>query len=300
MRLPFESPQAKQVNKEIFACIYYHAMDESCNLTIEREQFIHQHLQSIQEQGGDVSDPVHWERDQTGNHYVHWEFEGEHIQHSSFKGSYVSFEGSPLSEGLFQFDLWNKTPCHGYDWNALRQKVIQHGVRNSLLVAPMPTASTSQILGNYECFEPVSQNFYVRRTLAGEFVVVNKYLMNDLIDLGLWNQDMKDVILHYGGSIAKIENLPSEIKSMYKTVWEIKQKDLIDMAVDRSIYICQSHSLNLFLQKPTFDQLSSMHFYGWKKGLKTGIYYLRTKPVSQAQMFTVDPEKLQSCLTCTA
>jgi len=302
MKMPFDSPQAKHINREIFACIYYNAMLESCNLSKERNLVIRSHLVELNEKGLSTSDPENWTYEKTfeKGFIAQWEFEGEHILSSEYKGSYCTFEGSPLSQGQMQFDLWGKQPSSSYNWNQLKQMVREHGVRNSLLVAPMPTASTSQILGNYECFEPITQNIYVRRTLAGEFVVVNKYLMNDLIDLGIWNQDLKDVVLSFGGSVAKIESIPADIRNIYKTIWEIKQKDLIDMAADRSIYICQSHSLNLFLQKPTFDQLTSMHFYSWKKGLKTGIYYLRTKPISQAQMFTVDPEKLAGCLTCTA
>lgn len=296
MRIPFDSFEAKKYNSEVFACIYYNAMSESCEISKERGEKMNSMIEMFTREGGSVN----WE--DISHMAEHWDYERDHIRTTrpELRGAYSTFEGSPLSQGIMQFDMWGKTPNPRYDWNVLKQKVMTYGTRNSLLVAPMPTASTSQILGNYECFEPITSNLYVRRTLGGEFVVVNKYLMNDLIDLGIWNEDMKDVILHYGGSIAKIESIPSYLRDIYKTVWEIKQKDLIDMAADRSIYICQSHSLNLFLAKPNFDQLTSMHFYGWKKGLKTGIYYLRTKPASQAQMFTIDPEKLNTCLTCTA
>lgn len=203
-------------------------------------------------------------------------------------GAYSSFEGSPLSKGQFQFDLWNVTPSNRWDWESLRLRVMKTGVRNSLLVAPMPTASTSQILGNNECFEPYTSNIYSRRVLSGEFAVVNKHLMHDLIALGLWNEELKQKIIVNNGSIQAIREIPDALKELYKTVWEIKQRTLIDMAADRGAYICQSQSLNLFIDGASYNKLTSMHFYAWEKGLKTGMYYLRTKPAADAIKFTVD------------
>jgi ribonucleoside-diphosphate reductase alpha chain len=204
-------------------------------------------------------------------------------------GAYETFKGSPLSKGQFQFDLWNVKPESGrWDWENLRLDVMNHGVRNSLLVAPMPTASTSQILGNNECFEPYTSNIYTRRVLSGEFIVVNKYLLRDLVNRGLWDTEMKDKIITANGSIQDIEEIPADVKELYKTVWEIKMRSIIDMAADRGAYVCQSQSLNLFINAPNASKLTSMHFYAWKKGLKTGMYYLRTQAASQAVKFTVE------------
>lgn len=206
-------------------------------------------------------------------------------------GAYSTFKGSPLSKGIFQFDMWEESSLSGrWDWDTLRKEVMQHGVRNSLLVAPMPTASTSQILGNNECFEPYTSNIYTRRVLSGEFIVVNKHLLRDLVELGLWSNDMKNKIIKANGSIQKIEEIPANIKELYKTVWEIKQRNLIDMAADRGAFICQSQSLNLFVDAPSSSKLTSMHFYAWKKGLKTGMYYLRTQAAAQAVQFTVEKQ----------
>ena len=203
-------------------------------------------------------------------------------------GAYTTFKGSPLSQGLFQFDLWNVEPSDRYDWETLRKDVMEFGVRNSLLLAPMPTASTSQILGNNECFEPYTSNIYNRRVLSGEFAIVNKHLLKDLMRLNLWNDNMKQRIIAANGSVQNIEEIPADLKEIYKTVWEIKQRNVIDMAADRGAFICQSQSLNLFVEQPNFAKLSSMHFYTWKKGLKTGMYYLRTKAAADAIKFTVD------------
>jgi ribonucleoside-diphosphate reductase alpha chain len=206
------------------------------------------------------------------------------------EGTYQTFDGSPLSKGLFQFDLWGVQPSDRHDWDALREQVKQHGVRNSLLVAPMPTASTSQIFGNNECFEPYTSNIYTRRVLSGEFVVVNKHLLKDLIQLGLWNNAMKNRIIANNGSVQNIDEIPADIKELYKTTWEIKQRNIIDMAADRGAFICQSQSLNLFVDNPTTSKLTSMHFYAWKKGLKTGMYYLRTQAATQAIQFTIEKQ----------
>jgi ribonucleoside-diphosphate reductase alpha subunit len=205
-------------------------------------------------------------------------------------GAYQSFPGSPASKGIFQFDMWNVEPTLRWDWYRLKDEVIRHGLRNSLLVAPMPTASTSQILGNNECFEPYTSNIYVRRVLSGEFVVVNKHLLKELVELNLWNDDMKNKIISHNGSIQHIEEIPATVKEIFKTVWEIKQRNLIDMAADRGAYICQSQSLNLFVETPSAARLTSMHFYAWKSGLKTGMYYLRTQAASQAVQFTVEKQ----------
>ncbi len=207
------------------------------------------------------------------------------------QGAYETFKGSPLSKGIFQFDMWNVQPNSGrWDWNALRKEVIKNGARNSLLLAPMPTASTSQILGNNECFEPYTSNIYTRRVLSGEFVVVNKHLLKDLVRLNLWNERMKDRIITSNGSVQSIPEIPAHIRDLYKTVWEIKQKTIIDMAADRGAFICQSQSLNIHIQDPNFGKLTSMHFYAWKKGLKTGMYYLRTKAAADAVKFTVQKQ----------
>src|SRR5690606_11992466 len=208
------------------------------------------------------------------------------------EGPYETFKGSPVSKGIFQFDMWNVTPSSGrWDWDSLKREVKQHGVRNSLLVAPMPTASTSQILGNNECFEPYTSNIYTRRVLSGEFVVVNKHLLKDLVKLGLWNDKMKNKLIEANGSVQNIAEIPQYVKDLYKTVWEIKQKTLIDMAADRGAYICQSQSFNVHIQDPNFGKLTSMHFYAWKKGLKTGMYYLRTKAAADAIKFTLEKQK---------
>ncbi|WP_298297601.1 ribonucleoside-diphosphate reductase subunit alpha [Hydrotalea sp.] len=206
------------------------------------------------------------------------------------EGAYETFAGSPLSKGIFQFDMWGVTPSNRWNWEALRQEVKQHGVRNSLLVAPMPTASTSQILGNNECFEPYTSNIYTRRVLSGEYIIVNKHLLKDLIQLGLWNNTMKTKIIAANGSIQNIPEIPTDIKELYKTVWEIKQRNIIDMAADRGAFICQSQSLNLFVDAPNTSKLTSMHFYAWKKGLKTGMYYLRSQAATQAVQFTVEKQ----------
>ena len=221
--------------------------------------------------------------------------------------SYSSFQGSPASQGILQYDFWSKEPTPGrYDWTALKQSIITYGLRNSLLVAPMPTASTSQILGFNECFEPFTSNLYSRRTLAGEFVVVNKYLMKELIQLGLWNEQIKNNIIANKGSVQQLTILPEHIRNKYKIVWEIPMKHVIDMSADRGAFICQSQSLNLWVEDPTYNTLTSMHFYSWKQGLKTGIYYLRRKAKHQAQQFTIEPEQTQGknedeiCEMCSA
>jgi len=239
MRLPFDSEEARALNRDIFETLYYAAMTASKDL-------------------------------------------------AKANGHYETFPGSPLSKGIFQFDMWNVKPSDRWEWDVLREEVIKHGARNSLLIAPMPTASTSQILGNNECFEPYTSNIYTRRVLSGEFVVVNKHLLIDLVNMGIWNNDLKNKIVANNGSVQNIQEVPEDIKELYKTVWEIKQRAILDMAGDRGAYICQSQSLNVFIPDPNFAKLSSMHFYAWKRGLKTGMYYLRTKAAADAIKFTVD------------
>ena len=222
----------------------------------------------------------------------------EEIHRESYVGSYSSFEGSPLSQGYFQFELWEKGSeklSGRYDWSSLKDDILMYGVRNSLLVAPMPTASTAQILGNYECFEPILSNVYSRRVLAGEYMVVNEYLVKDLQCMGLWSHTLKNEIIQNDGSIQSLK-IPQELKKIYKTVWEIKQKSLIDMAFDRGHFICQSQSLNLFLESPDISTMTSMHFYAWGLGLKTGLYYLRSRPSSKPIQFSLELEvPCESC-----
>ncbi len=254
--MPFDSPEAKQLNKDIFETMYFAALSASCDLA---------------------------ERD----------------------GPYETYQGSPVSKGVLQHDMWGVPDTDRHMWDLLRVKIAKHGVRNSLLMAPMPTASTSQILGNNECFEPYTTNMYVRRTLSGEFTVVNHHLLSDLMTLGLWDANMKSLIVAHNGSVQNIPGIPEEIKSMYKTVWEIKQKDLVDMAVDRGAYIDQSQSFNVHMTDANFTKLTSLHFYSWKNGLKTGMYYLRTRAAADAVKFTVDAKLMcslqnkEACVMCS-
>ncbi len=238
MRFPFESKEAKQLNKDIFETIYFAALTESCEIAKK-------------------------------------------------EGPYQSYEGSPASKGELQYDLWGVEPSKRWNWSNLKKEIKKHGIRNSLLLAPMPTASTSQILGNNECFEPYTSNIYTRRTLSGEYIVVNKHLLKDLIKLDLWDNDMKEMLMAANGSIQHIESVPQSLKDLYKTVWEISMKTIIDLAADRGAFICQSQSLNLFVENPNFGKLSSMHFYAWQKGLKTGMYYLRSKAAVDPIKFTL-------------
>jgi len=216
------------------------------------------------------------------------------------EGSYETFDGSPASKGILQPDMWSVVPIteteKTLDWASLRVNA-SHGLRNSLLVAPMPTASTSQILGYTECFEPMTSNIYARRVLAGEYVVVNKYLVSNLMELGIWSESLKQQIIARNGSVQGIKEIPEDVQAVYKTSWEIKQRSLIDMAAQRGAFICQSQSLNLSIENPTYAKLTSMHFHAWKQGLKTGCYYLRTKAPVMAQKFTVDPRMVQGAVT---
>ncbi len=258
MRQAFDSPEAKQLNSEIFETIYFAAMESSMEIAQK-------------------------------------------------EGPYKTYEGSPVSKGIFQFDMWGVVPTSKrWDWTKLKREVKKHGVRNSLLLAPMPTASTSQILGNNECFEPYTSNIYTRRVLSGEFIVVNKHLLKDLIKLKLWDENMKDRLMAANGSIQEIKEIPDDIKLLYRTVWEVSQKSIIDMAADRGAYICQSQSMNIHMQDANFGKLTSMHFHAWKKGLKTGLYYLRTKAAADAIKFTIvkdekaiDKEQEQAAMQCS-
>jgi ribonucleoside-diphosphate reductase alpha subunit len=251
MRMPFDSPPARDLNKRIFETIYHAALEASCELA---------------------------QRD----------------------GPYETYEGSPISQGILQHDMWDVVPSDLWDWDTLREKIRKHGVRNSLLVAPMPTASTSQILGFNECFEPYTSNIYTRRVLAGEFQVVNPWLLRDLVDLDLWNDQMKNRIIADNGSVQRAPGIPDELRQLYRTVWEIPQKAIIDMAADRGAFIDQSQSLNIHIAEPTYAKLTSMHFYGWKKGLKTGMYYLRSRPAADAIKFTVDQLALKNQMTSSS
>jgi len=277
LRLPFESDDAKQLNKDIFETIYHAATEASMELSKKRQQIIN-NIKNINNKILDES---------IGS-YVN-EFEKD-IKNPKYIGAYSSFEGSPISQGLFQFDLWNAKPSARYDWDKLRADIKEYGIRNSLLLSPMPTASTSQIMGFNESFEPFTNNVFQRKTLSGEFIIINKYLINDLISRGLWNKELKDTIILHEGSVQNIPEIDDELKAIYKTAWEIKQRNIIDMSADRGQYICQTQSLNIFMEEPDFQKLSSMHFYGHSKGLKTGSYYLRTRPKAKTQQFTIDPE----------
>ena len=262
LRIPWTSAKASEVNALIFENMYYGA----CQASIDRAEQL--------------------------TKYEFW----RHVPVIDTKGHYPAYVGSPTHAGKFQFDLWGVNPT--LDWEPLREKMSKFGIRNSLLIALMPTASTSQIMGNNECFEPFTSNIYTRRVLAGDFMVINKYLVEDLIALGLWTSDVRTQIIANGGSVQGIVEIPLELQELYKTVWEIPQKTLINMARDRAPFVCQSQSLNLFLSEPTYAKISSMHMYAWKCGLKTGCYYLRTKGASTAQKFTVEPTN--NCLSCSA
>lgn len=251
MRYPFDGPEARQLNKEIFETIYYAAATASKDLA---------------------------KRD----------------------GAYETFPGSPASHGILQYDMWNATPTNRWEWDVLKEEIKIHGMRNSLLLAPMPTASTAQILGNNECFEPYTSNIYTRRVLAGEYIIVNKHLLKDLVSLGLWNEDLKNKLIAGNGSVQNIAEIPDNLKALYKTAWELSQKAIIEMSADRGAYICQSQSLNVFMENPNFGKLTSMHFYAWEKGLKTGMYYLRTKAATDAIKFTVEKKYQENTIPATS
>ena len=279
----FDSPEAKILNEQIFETIYYGAMVSSMTLAKERGELMKQYKGCV----GRVPEDL---KGKLGS------FLDSEIDRDEYLGSYSSFIGSPLHQGKFQFDLWQETVTdERHDWSSLMSEIHIHGTRNSLLLAPMPTASTAQILGNYECFEPIMSNIYTRRVLSGEYMVINDYLVEDLMSLDLWSPSLKDQIIGNDGSVLNIDEIPQVIQLRYKTVWEIKQKNIVDMAIDRGKFICQSQSMNLFLESPSVGQISSMHSYSWKKGLKTGIYYLRSRPSSKAIQFTIAPD----CENCS-
>lgn len=282
--LTFYSEKSKEINRNIFETIYHAAVEQSCEIAENRFHLLEPlHLHD------DFSDRLSIdEHVELRKHINSYE---EPLLHTQYRGAYSTFKGSPTSQGILQFDLWNVTPSDRYDWDLLKQKIKTYGLRNSLLLAPMPTASTSQILGYNECIEPITSNIYNRRTIAGEFILANKYLMHDLLNLDLWNEKVKNNIIANNGSIQHLDIIPLEIREKYKTVWEIPMKQLIDMAADRGAFVCQSQSLNLWLEEPNYSNLTSMHFYSWSKGLKTGIYYLRRRARHQAQQFTIEPEK---------
>jgi len=315
MRMPFESAEAKQLNKDIFETIYHAAMTQSMELARDRAYDItHTIVPEYNEKtwmwtGDDVPHNRDWSVNNMcgSNGELMDVMEKIHPTRAEIAravactvaedtppttvGAYSSFSGSPLSRGEFQFDLWGVKPSARYDWHELQADVIKWGTRNSLLMAPMPTASTSQILGNNECFEPFTSNIYTRRTNAGEFVVINRHLMRELVELGLWSVAMKDQIIRDHGSVQRITAIPADIRERYKIVWEMSMRNVIDMAADRGAYICQSQSMNLWVEEPNYKNLTAMHFYSWSKGLKTGQYYLRRKPKHQPQQFTIEPEK---------
>jgi len=262
MDVPFYSKEAKKINIQIFETMYHGALTRSNEMAIHYKNNI--------------------------------DSEDDEPNLVSTAGAYSSFVGSPLSMGEFQFDMWGVEPSERYDWSSLRESIVTYGTRNSLLLAPMPTASTSQIMGFNECFEPFTSNLYSRRTLAGEFVITNKYLMRELIDLGIWSEQIKNSIIANKGSIQQLTQLPQHVRDKYKIAWEIPMRHVIDMAADRGAFICQSQSMNLWMEEPTYAALTSMHFHSWKQGLKTGIYYLRRKAKHQAQQFTIGPETVKN------
>jgi ribonucleotide reductase alpha subunit len=278
MDIPFCSDEATTVNKLIFETIYHASLEKSNEIAISRNKTINELLS----------------KELISKYMNQYDSKLLDSANKNLLGTYSSFDGSPTSKGILQFDTWNVVPSDRYNWDTLKQSIIKHGLRNSLLVAPMPTASTSQILGFNECFEPFTSNLYSRRTLAGEFVVVNKYLMKELIAAGQWNEQVKNNIIANKGSVQQLTILSEHVRNKYKIVWEMPMKQLIDMSADRGAFICQSQSLNLWLEDPTYNTLTSMHFYSWKKGLKTGIYYLRRKGKHQAQQFTIEPENKTS------
>ena len=300
LKIAFDSDEARVINRKIFENMYYAALECSMETARKRKKFVQEYKRIIKLGTGSVGNPTELSEEDKARlqelKTTHFIIDEELKLPNQYAGAYSSFVGSPMSEGKFQFDLWNVEPSPEMkeDWDALRVDIQKHGIRNSLLIALMPTASTSQILGWNECIEPFTNNIYTRKTLAGTFVVVNKYLIQDLIDLGIWNQALKDKIIVNDGSVQNIAEIPQNIKDLYKTVWEMKQKSLIDLAADRAPFVCQTQSMNLFVKNPTYKTLNAMHFYSWKKGLKTGIYYLRSQAKTSAQKFSVDLGKTSS------
>ena len=310
MDVAYHSKEAREINKNIFETIYHAALEKSCEISKERAEGIRVLSRYPQYESNIFKVPD----DTVCRDYNYSVISIEDrplvntikplpceldVSPNVPMGCYSSFAGSPASKGILQFDMWGVIPSSRYDWDDMKTQIKTHGLRNSLLLAPMPTASTSQILGNNECFEPFTSNIYSRRTLAGDFVVPNKYLMQELVDLGIWSDALKDNIILNRGSIQHIDGIPQKIKDKYKIVWEIPMKHMIDMSAERGAFICQSQSLNLWMEDPNYKALTSMHFYGWKAGLKTGIYYLRRKPKHQPQQFTIDPDAEPACEMCS-
>ena len=314
MDIPYVSNEAREVNKHIFETIYHAALERSNELAKDRVEdlkFIKSCLnidvdevkESKSELYNKISNTKYFASYQKLNNEIVDELNEKIQKHNpilaelinnsdNHLGAYSSFENSPCSQGILQFDLWNIKPAqNNYNWDSLKESIKKWGLRNSLLIAPMPTASTSQILGYNECFEPLTSNIYTRRTLAGEFIICNKYLVRELMELGLWNENIKNNIIANKGSIQQLTMLSEHMRNKYKIVWEMPMKHLIDLSADRGAYVCQSQSLNLWLEDPNYNTLTSMHFYAWKAGLKTGIYYLRRKPKHNPQQFTIEPEK---------
>tara|TARA_Y100001970_G_scaffold290278_1_gene423504 strand:- start:8563 stop:11313 length:2751 start_codon:yes stop_codon:yes gene_type:complete len=297
MKIAFDSDEAKELNRRIFETIYYASLESSMEIARKREAQMIRFNQLRETIAGEYHGALCFDSEEDEDEYYKLEKIlkpiPEELKLTKYVGAYSSFEGSPASQGILQYDLWGVEPSEEMreKFNILKESIKRYGIRNSLLVAPMPTASTSQILGNNECFEAYTSNIYTRKTLAGDFVVANKFLIKDLLDIGVWDKDIKDNIILNAGSIQNIKEIPNFYKNIYKTVWEISQKVIIDMAADRGAFIDQSQSLNLFIGEPNYKSLSSMHFYSWNRGLKTGIYYLRTRPVANAQQFTIDPLK---------
>jgi ribonucleotide reductase alpha subunit len=291
LKIPFDSHEAKELNKRIFGYMYLYALETSVDIAKKRKKLICDYKKLLKTNEDNI-DLNNYKKE---NYIIEEELELP----DKYAGSYSSFMNSPIQKNKLQFDLWEKEPLEELKekFNKVKEDIKKHGIRNSLLIAPMPTASTSQILGNNECFEPFTSNIYSRNTLAGSFVVINKHLIKDLLELKLWNKEMKNKIIENEGSVQNIKNIPDNIKSIYKTVWEIKQKDIIDMAADRGIYIDQSQSMNIFIKSPTYKILTGMHFHGWKSGLKTGMYYLRIQTTAKTQQFTIEQteEPVQAC-----
>ena len=298
MKTQFGSEESKEINRKIFQTIYFGSLEASMEIARDREndlRIIQQAKKQYAEGYTGEIIPLHV----IASIEARVDYIDAELDRDEYLGTYSTYINSPMYNGKLQHDMWGVEVDNSlHDWDTLRQNIKQYGLRNSLLVAPMPTASTSQILGNFECIEPVISNIYSRRVLAGEFMVINEYLVKDLIELGKWNEKLKDKIVLNDGSVQGIPDIPKFIQERYMTAWEVKQKNILDMAADRGAFICQSQSLNLFIESPNFKILSSMHFYGWKKGLKTGMYYLRTRPSSKAMQFTIEPE--QACENCGA
>jgi ribonucleotide reductase alpha subunit len=322
MDVPFHSDMAKEINIKIFETIYHASLEKSNEIAQARLadiNYIHSKMTNF-----NIREDINSHKklsisdlfDTTNSTMLNVDYEAmelvkstelkraeiiQHHHHPELGGAYSSFHGSPASKGILQFDMWDVKASDRYDWQHLKNNIVKHGLRNSLLVAPMPTASTSQILGNNECFEPFTSNIYVRRTIAGEFVIVNKHLMRELIALGKWDEDIKNSIIANGGSVQQLD-IPKCIKEKYKIVWEIPMKHVLEMAKDRGAFICQSQSTNLWMKDPDYKKLTAMHMFAWKCGLKTGIYYLRTKAKAAPQQFTIEPSKQEDddCLMCGA